>query len=346
MGTVRRLFRSRNPFDPSPAAMGASYVVLAFWTFVVLFPLYWLLVTAFKSPSDVDNGPKFIPFVDFQPTAYAWGEMISQPIMGSYVLHSYLNTIVVGTISSLAALALGSSAAYALSRFRYQPKLGLIGVFVGCVFLAVGLMAVGLWWVLSVAVGIAVFVLLAQGIGRRFRRALGNDDISFWLISQRMLPPIVTIIPIYILFQSLHMLDTQAALIISYCAAFLPLAVWFMRDYFHNIPIELEESAFIDGATRYQVLQRIILPLSAPGLVATYLIILVFAWNEYTLALFLSSANAQTMPLVVQAQNATRGPQWWNISLLVLLMIAPIIFAAIILERFIARGLLIGAVKS
>ncbi|MDQ7035528.1 MAG: ABC transporter permease subunit, partial [Anaerolineae bacterium] len=120
---------------------------------------------------------------------------------------------------------------------------------------------------------------------------------------------------------------------------------WFMRDYFSGIPIELEESAFIDGANRYQTLIKIVLPLSVPGLVATFLIVLVFAWNEYVLALFLSGADTQTMPLLVAAQNATRGPQWWNISVLVMLMVAPIIILAIILERFIARGLLIGAVK-
>ena len=323
-----------------------SYIILIFWALVVLFPLYWLLVTAFKGPADVDDGPKFVPWVDFQPTPYAWGEMISQPIMGKYVIESYEHTVIVGTVSSFLALLLGSSAAYALSRFTYRPKPGLIALFAGCVFLAVGLVVLGLPPLLAVVAAIGVFILLAQALGRRFKGTMNNEDISFWLISQRMLPPIVTIIPIYVLFQSLHMLDTLPALIISYCAAFLPLAVWFMRDYFLNIPLELEEGAFIDGATRYQVLWRIVLPLSAPGLVATYLIILVFAWNEYTLALFLSSSNAQTMPLVVQAQNATRGPQWWNISLLVLLMIAPIILAAIALERFIARGLLVGAVKS
>ena len=345
MVTFRKLFQTRNPFELSPGRKGLSYIVLGLWTFVVLFPLYWLVVTAFKAPADVDAGPKFIPWVDFQPTSYAWDEMLGEPIMGSYVVRSYLNTVIVGTTSSLVALLLGSLAAYALTRFKYRPKPGLIAVFAGCLFLAVGLVAIGLPWTLAFVVGVAVFVLLAQALGRRFKGTMTNDDISFWLISQRMLPPIVTIIPIYILFQSLHMLDTREALIISYCAAFLPLAVWFMRDYFQNIPLELEESAFIDGATRFQVLRQIVLPLSAPGLVATYLIILVFAWNEYTLALFLSGANAQTLPLVVQAQNATRGPQWWNISLLVLLMIAPIILAAIVLERFIARGLLIGAVK-
>jgi multiple sugar transport system permease protein len=118
-----------------------------------------------------------------------------------------------------------------------------------------------------------------------------------------------------------------------------------MRDYFKSIPIELEESAFIDGASRYQVLTKIILPLSRPGLVATFLIVLVFAWNEYMLGLFLSGADTQTLPMLVVGQNATRGPQWWNISVLVLVMIAPVLILAIILERFIARGFLVGAVK-
>jgi multiple sugar transport system permease protein len=172
-----------------------------------------------------------------------------------------------------------------------------------------------------------------------------NDDIAFWLISQRMLPPIAVIIPIYILFQKLGLLNTYYALIITYTTVNLPLVVWFMRDYFKNVPIELEESAFIDGASRYQVLYKIILPLSAPGLVATFLIVLVFAWNEYTLGLFLSGADTQTLPVVVVGQNATRGPQWWSISVLVLLMIAPVVFLAIVLERYIARGILVGAVK-
>jgi multiple sugar transport system permease protein len=107
----------------------------------------------------------------------------------------------------------------------------------------------------------------------------------------------------------------------------------------------LEESAFIDGATRYQVLLRIVLPLAMPGLVATFLIVLVFAWNEYLFAVFLSGADSQTMPMLIVGQNATRGPQWWNISVLVLLMITPLIILAIILERYIARGILVGAVK-
>jgi multiple sugar transport system permease protein len=118
-----------------------------------------------------------------------------------------------------------------------------------------------------------------------------------------------------------------------------------MRDYLSTIPIELEECAAIDGASRYRTFWSIVLPLSVPGLVATFLFVLVFTWNEYLLALFLASAKTQTLPLNIAAQNATRGPQWWNMSVLILIMIIPVIAIAIVLERYITRGLLIGAVK-
>ena len=112
-----------------------------------------------------------------------------------------------------------------------------------------------------------------------------------------------------------------------------------------NLALELEECAAVDGASSYRIFWSIVIPVSSPGLVATFLFVLVFAWNEYLLALFLSSANAQTMPLTVAAQNATRGPQWWYMSVLILIMIIPVIGMAMVLERFISRGLLVGAVK-
>jgi multiple sugar transport system permease protein len=160
-----------------------------------------------------------------------------------------------------------------------------------------------------------------------------------------MLPPVAVVIPIYVLFQRVGLLDTQLALIITYVATNLPIVVWLMRDYFARIPIELEESAAVDGASPYRIFRSIVLPVAVPGLVATFLFVLVFAWNEYLLALFLSSANAQTMPLTVAAQNATRGPQWWYMSVLILIMILPVIGMAVALERYIARGLLVGAVR-
>ena len=101
-----------------------------------------------------------------------------------------------------------------------------------------------------------------------------------------------------------------------------------MRDYFASLPRELEESAAVDGASVYRIVRSIVLPISVPGLVATFLIVLIFAWNEFLIALVLTSANAQTMPLQVAAQNATRGPQWWAMSVLILIMIAPVVVMA------------------
>jgi multiple sugar transport system permease protein len=160
-----------------------------------------------------------------------------------------------------------------------------------------------------------------------------------------MLPPVAVVIPIYVFFQQLKLLDTRTGLIITYVAINLPIVIWLMRDYFLTIPKELEECAAVDGASRYRIFWNIVLPVSLPGLVATFLFVLVFTWNEYLLALFLSGADAQTLPLTVAAQNATRGPQWWYMSVLILIMIIPVIAMAIMLERFIARGLLVGAVK-
>ena len=341
---MKRWFQSKSINTPSPVGAVLSYLILGIWAFLILFPLYWLVITSFKISSQVAEGPFYIPFVDFKPSLDAWKYILVGDLSRD-TLRNFTNTIIVAPLSALIALVLGTTAAYALVRFDYRPRVGAILTFIGCVLLSIGLTTLGLPWQVSLAVAAAVFFLLLQTIGRRFKRALGNNDIAFWMISQRMLPPIAVVIPIYILFQRLHLLDTYAALIITYVASNLPIVIWLMRDYVSTIPIELEECASIDGASRYRIFASIVLPLAVPGLVATFLFVLVFTWNEYLLALFLSSAKVQTLPLVIAAQNATRGPQWWNMSVLILIMIVPVIFIAIILERYITRGLLIGAVK-
>jgi multiple sugar transport system permease protein len=339
-----RLFTRQSIRTPSPIGAVLSYLALGAWTFVVLFPLYWLAVTSLKIPGQVAEGPFYIPFVDFQPSLHAWHYILAGDLSND-TLRTYDNTLIVAPTSALLALMLGATAAYALVRFEYRPRVGAILTFMGCVALAALAASLGVPWPAALAAALAIFILLLQTLGRRFRRALGNNDVAFWMISQRMLPPVAVVIPIYVLFQRLNMLDTHTALIITYVASNLPIVIWLMRDYFDALPLELEECAAIDGASRYRIFWSIVLPLSAPGLVATFLFVLVFTWNEYLLALFLSSANSQTLPLIIAAQNATRGPQWWYMSVLIMIMILPVIAIAIALERFIARGLLIGAVK-
>jgi len=310
----------------------------------VLFPLYWLLITSFKLPIDVNMGPFYVPGADFQPSLHAWHYILVGDLSND-TIRPYINTVIVALTSASLALLLGTTAAYGLTRFEYRPRVGAILAFIGCLVLVIFAIVLGMPWQIAVIAALVLFVLLLQTLGRRFKRSLANNDIAFWLVSQRMLPPVAVVIPIYVLFQRLGLLDTRTALIVTYLATNLPIVIWLMRDYFQTIPIELEECAAIDGASRYRIFWSIVLPLSVPGLVATFLFVLVFAWNEYLLALFLSSSRAQTLPLTVAAQNATRGPQWWYMSVLILIMIVPVVVIAIVLERYIARGLLVGAIK-
>ncbi len=340
---MKNPFARRSATDLSPAAKFGAFVLLLSWAFVVLFPIYWLFVTSFKTPYAVDKGPFYVPFVDFQPTLDAWRYILVE--LGNDTLRPYTNTVIVGLTSSVLALILGSLAAYALVRFTYRPRVGMIALGIGSV--AFTFIAAALGAPLPIALGsaVAIFAILAQAVGRRFTRSMGNSDIAFWLISQRILPPIAVAIPLYVLYQQVGLLDSIVALIITYVAANLPIVVWLMRDYFASLPRELEESAAVDGASIYRIVRSIVLPISVPGLVATFLVVLIFAWNEFLIALVLTSADAQTMPLQVAAQNATRGPQWWAMSVLILIMIAPVVAMAIALERFITKGILVGALK-
>jgi multiple sugar transport system permease protein len=286
----------------------------------------------------------YLPFIDFKPSLDAWHYIFVD--LGPDTFRPYVNSLVIATFSTAAAVFVGSMAAYALARIEYRPPVAAVGV--GAVLLALVVAATGWGGVdlrVALAVGVALFFLLLRPVIRRARRHLANDDILFWIVSQRILPPVVTVIPIYLTFKSVGLLDTRTALIITYATANLPIVVWLMFDFFASVPKEIEESAQIDGATRFAILFGIVVPLVAPGIVATGLLVLILSWNEYLFALFLSTANAQTLPLLVAAQNATRGPQWWNMSVLILIMILPVMVLTLTLQRFIVKGILVGAVK-
>jgi multiple sugar transport system permease protein len=338
------LFEPRELSVMAPAPAIATYFALGVWTLVVLFPLYWVLITSFKLPVDVNDGPDYLPFIDFTPSLHAWRYIFLD--LARDTLRPYVNSVIVALASTFLAVLLGSSAAYALVRIQFRVKIAAVAAFL---LLTAGTVAAvwrfGAPWSLSLAVAVALFLLFLSTLSRRFKLALRNEDIQFWIISNRILPPVVVVLPIYVMFQQLHLLDTRTALIATYTAVNLPIVVWLMRDFMAGIPIELEESAEIDGASRFRIFFLIVLPLVRPGLAATSLLVLILAWNEYLLALFLSTANAQTMPILVAAQNATRGPQWWYMSVLIIIMIAPVVAITVLLQKQIARGLLVGAMK-
>ncbi|RWM76054.1 MAG: carbohydrate ABC transporter permease [Mesorhizobium sp.] len=339
---ARRLFEPASIDSQAPVARVVTYALLFLWALVVVIPLYWVLITSFKGPGEVDNGPFYLPFVDFAPSLQAWDFMLVQ----NYTLRPYMNSVVVAVASTLLAVLIGSLAAYALVRIRFQVKLAAVAIFL--ILLTAIIVAVatfGVRWEIAIAMAAALFIIALFTLVGRTKLAVGNNDIEFWIISNRIMPPIVAVLPIYVMFQQMRLLDTQVALIATYTAINLPIVVWLTRDFFAGIPLDLEESAQIDGASKFRVFFTIALPLVRSGLVATFLLVLILAWNEYLLALFLSNVDAQTMPVLVSAQNTTRGPQWWNMSVLITVMIAPVIVISSILQKHIARGLLVGAVK-
>lgn len=380
-GLLERLFESPAIGQMSPVAKIVAYTLLVFWSAFVIFPIYWVVITAFKDSNAVNDGPHYIPFVDFAPTLDAWraqldadpfcdgyaiirqlGLMINNsaafilspfvkiPRMEPQICKIYLaftNSLVIGIASTALCVTIGSMAAYALARIQYKPKFGNIVMFVLLtVMLIVATTYAGVPWYVSSAVALVLFFLLARAFGKHFKATLGNGDILFWMISQRILPPIVIIIPVYMMFQAVGLLDTHLALIIIYAVANLPIVVWLMHDFFAGLPIELEESAQLDGATRFGIFWEIVLPLTGPGLAATTLLTLILNWNEYILAVFLTTSKALTMPIMVAAKNAgERGTLWWEMSAIIVVMIIPVIIMAVILQRFIARGVLLGAVK-
>lgn len=378
---MERLFEPPAVGKMSPAASLLAHGLLVAWSVIVLFPIYWVIITSFKDAAAVNQGPFYVPFLDFEPTLDAWRvQFTSDPYCDvpsivrqigllaynsfAFILSpvvtlqpmepqickiflAFTNSIVISIAATAICVAVGAMAAYALARIEYRPKVGNVGIFVGLILLViVATSYAGVPWWLASSVALALFVLLVRTLGKRFVRSLGNGDILFWIISQRILPPIVLVIPIYVMFQAVRLLDTHLALIAVYAVANLPIVVWLMRDFFASLPIELEESAQLDGATRFRIFWEVVLPLTRPGLAATTLLTLILNWNEYLFAVFLAYAKVQTMPIMVAAKNAgEKGVLWWEMSAVIVIMIIPVILMAILLTRFISRGVLMGAVK-
>lgn len=172
-----------------------------------------------------------------------------------------------------------------------------------------------------------------------------NSDISFFFLSQLILPPVVLALPFLVLYKSLAMLDTRIGLILLYTLTVLPIVIWIMRDQFGSIPTELEEAALVDGLSIWGAFVTIILPIAAPGMVAAFILSLVLTWNEYFFAALLTSSHAKTLPVMVASQTGSQGISWWSMAALSFAAILPLIIIAIVLERFIIKGMAAGAVK-
>jgi multiple sugar transport system permease protein len=172
-----------------------------------------------------------------------------------------------------------------------------------------------------------------------------NKDISFFFLSQLILPPVVLALPFLVLYKELALLDTLMGLILLYTLMVLPIVVWIMRDQFRGIPVELEEAALVDGLSTWGAFLRIVVPISLPGMVAAFILSLILCWNEYFFAALLTSTDAKTLPVMVASQTGSQGINWWSMAALSTAAIAPLLVVGILLERYIIAGMATGAVK-
>jgi multiple sugar transport system permease protein len=189
--------------------------------------------------------------------------------------------------------------------------------------------------------------LAAYGLSR-FDYKFGpwrNKDISFFFLSQLILPPVVLAMPFLVLYKELAFLDTRLGLILVYTLMVLPIVIWIMRDQFETIPIELEQAALVDGCTVWGAFFRIVVPIALPGIVAAFILSVILCWNEYFFAALLTSTNAKTLPVMVASQTGSQGISWWSMAALSTAAIAPLLVIGVLLERYIVKGLTAGAVK-
>jgi multiple sugar transport system permease protein len=180
----------------------------------------------------------------------------------------------------------------------------------------------------------------------RFRfRWVTNGNITIWFLSQRLLPPVASVIPIYLVMRTLGLLDTRIALVLLNATFVLPFVVVILRQSFLDLPIEVEESALVDGAGYWGAFWRIALPLAAPAIAATGLIIFAFCWNEFVFALAISAQNAVTVPVRMSWAIDTRGVHFWTLGARAIIAMLPPLCVALLAQRYIVRGITMGSVK-
>lgn len=199
----------------------------------------------------------------------------------------------------------------------------------------------------SSALAVMLGSLAAYGLSRFSYRFgfMKNADISFFFLSQLILPPVVLALPFLVLYKELALLDTQIGLILLYTLMVLPIVIWIMRDQFSSIPTELEEAALVDGLSIWGAFFRVILPIALPGMVASFILSLVLTWNEYFFAALLTSTHANTLPVMVASQTGSQGISWWSMAALSFAAILPLIVIGVVLERYLIKGMTAGAVK-
>ena len=192
-------------------------------------------------------------------------------------------------------------------------------------------------------VGVLVTAAPASYALSRFRVPFGQQLASYFL-SARMAPPVTVVLPLFLIFRNLGLIDTHAALIAAYVTVNMPFAIWMIKGFFDEIPRELDEAALLDGCSRFHAFLRIVLPLAAPGIAATAIISFIFSWNEFLFAILLTNFHARTLPVAASALMTDRMVLWGELCATAVIIYAPVMLFAMLVRRYLIKGFTFGAV--
>ncbi len=305
--------------EPSNRQKWIAAVLVILYALITIAPLLWIIATGFKSPEDAIAYP---PKVLFEPS-----------LEGYVNLFTTRTRITEGMQQTLPPPATWyqqiarDSGTMIAGPSRYgQRFLNSVVIGFGSTFLSI------------------FFGTLAAYAFSRFRVPI-KDDLLFFILSTRMMPPIAVAIPIFLMFRQLGLNDTQLGMILLYTAVNLSLAVWLLKGFIDEIPLEYEEAALIDGYTRFQAFYKVVLPQAATGIASTAIFCLIFAWNEYAFAVLLTSGTAQTAPPFIPTIIGVGGQDWPAVAAGATLFLIPVMIFTILLRKHLLRGITFGAVR-
>jgi multiple sugar transport system permease protein len=309
--------------EPSRTTKRVAGAIVVAYGILTLIPLLWIILTSVKSPQDsISYPPKVIPWVHFEPTIEGFCNLFTTR---SRQTPEYLATLPApkGVCEQLAR----DKNMVVVSESKYIPR------FLNSVIVAFG----------STALAVFLGTLAAYGFSR-FRVPL-KDDLLFFILSTRMMPPIAVAIPIYLMYRELGLQDTRIGMILLYTSVNVSLAVWLLKGFIDEIPREYEEAAMIDGYTRLQAFRKVVLPQAATGIAATAIFCMIFAWNEYAFAVLLTSGDAQTAPPFIPIIIGEGGQDWPAVAAGTTLFLIPILVFTVLLRKHLLRGITFGAVR-
>jgi multiple sugar transport system permease protein len=305
--------------EPTRSSKWLAGLLVAFYTIITLLPLVWIISTSFKSGPDSISYP---PKVFFEPS-----------------LEGYVNLFTTRT-----RIAQEDFQSLPPPETWYDELVRDQGMVIA------GPSRFGERFLNSVIIGfgstfLSIFLgTLAAYAFSRFKVPL-KDDLMFFILSTRMMPPIAVAIPIYLMYRELGLSDTHLGMILLYTGVNISLAVWLLKGFIDEIPREYEEAALIDGYTRFQAFRKVVLPQAATGIASTAIFCLIFAWNEYAFAVLLTSGNAQTAPPFIPTIIGVGGQDWPAVAAGATLFLLPVMIFTILLRKHLLRGITFGAVR-